>query len=278
VRRQARRADRRPGRLDARVRPRAVPDLAADGDNCNVRDEVLSADGTKVKTSGCNVVAGTWFSTYDGKILDAPAKVEIDHLVPLANAWRSGAVTWTDARREDFANDLDRPELVAVSTAANRAKGDQDPSSWRPQRTGAWCDYASDWIAVKAHWKLTVTAGGEGRARRDAGVVLMAGPLTTDITAGPGGVMTDEAGVITGELTVRTEYADGRVTVRVQYRDAAEWYAVTGATAPLADEVDMKQFTPLWSDCSTGRRGRRHHRLRTAGDVLVVGHREVAGR
>jgi hypothetical protein len=66
-------------------------------------------------------------------------------------------------------------------------------------------------------------------------MVLMAGPLTTDITAGPGGVMTDEVGVITGDLTVRTEYADGRVSVQVQYRDAAEWYALTGASAPLAD-------------------------------------------
>jgi hypothetical protein len=63
----------------------------------------------------------------------------------------------------------------------------------------------------------------------------MTGPLTTDITTGPGGVMTDEAGVITGDLTIRTEYADGHVTVRVQYRDAGEWYAVTGAAAPLAD-------------------------------------------
>jgi hypothetical protein len=127
------------------------------GGNCNVRDEVLRRDGTKVKTSGCNVVAGTWTSAYDGKVLDAPGKVEIDHVVPLADAWRSGASTWADARREDFANDLDRPELMAVSTAANRAKGDQDPSRWRPDRTGAWCDYAGDWIAVKAHWRLTVT-------------------------------------------------------------------------------------------------------------------------
>jgi hypothetical protein len=71
-------------------------------------------------------------------------------------------------------------------------------------------------------------------------VVLMAGPLTTDITAGPGGVMTDEVGVITGDLTVRTQYADGRVTVRVQYKDAAEWYAVTGGTAPLADPADAE--------------------------------------
>ena len=68
----------------------------------------------------------------------------------------------------------------------------------------------------------------------------MAEPLTTDITAGPGGVMTDEVGVITGDLTVRTEYVDGRVTVRVQYRDAAEWYALTGGTAALADPADAE--------------------------------------
>ena len=69
---------------------------------------------------------------------------------------------------------------------------------------------------------------------------MMATPCTTDITTGPGGVMTDEVGVITGDLTVRTEYAGGRVTVRVQYRDADEWYAVTGGTAPLADESDLE--------------------------------------
>ena len=68
----------------------------------------------------------------------------------------------------------------------------------------------------------------------------MATPLTTDITAGPGGVMTDEVGVITGDLTVRTEYADGHVTVRVQYKDADEWYAVTGGAAPLADAAALE--------------------------------------
>ena len=57
---------------------------------------------------------------------------------------------------------------------------------------------------------------------------------TTHITAGPGGVMTDEVGVITGDLTLRTELAaDGQVTVRVQYRDAAEWYVVTGGRVTL---------------------------------------------
>ena len=62
---------------------------------------------------------------------------------------------------------------------------------------------------------------------------------STDITAGPGGVMTDEAGVVTGELTLRTEYADGQVTLRVQYKDADEWYVVTGGKAPLADPAGL---------------------------------------
>ena len=62
---------------------------------------------------------------------------------------------------------------------------------------------------------------------------------TTDITPGPGGVMTDEVGVVTGELTLRTEHADGRVTLRVQYKDADEWYAVTGGSAPLADPAAL---------------------------------------
>jgi hypothetical protein len=62
---------------------------------------------------------------------------------------------------------------------------------------------------------------------------------TTDVTPGPGGVMTDEVGVVTGPLTLRTEYADGRVTLKVQYKDADEWYAVTGGSAALADPADV---------------------------------------
>jgi hypothetical protein len=63
---------------------------------------------------------------------------------------------------------------------------------------------------------------------------------TSDITAGPGGVMTDEAGVVTGDLTVRTEVDDkGKVDVKVQYKDAAEWYTVTGAKATLHDPKDV---------------------------------------
>ena len=62
---------------------------------------------------------------------------------------------------------------------------------------------------------------------------------TTDIVPGPGGVMTDEAGVVTGDLTLRTELSGGDVVLRVQYKDADEWYAVTGGKAPLADPAAL---------------------------------------
>jgi Protein of unknown function (DUF1524) len=130
------------------------------GKNCNVRDSVLRRDGARlgpVKLSGCNVVGGRWYSPYDGKTLTDPKAVDIDHMVPLANAWRSGADTWDDKRRGDFANDLTRPQLKAVSLTSNRAKGDQDPAQWKPPQRAYWCQYAQDWIAVKYFWKLTVT-------------------------------------------------------------------------------------------------------------------------
>lgn len=133
------------------------PTWRSTGKNCDVRDSVLQRDGEKVRTSGCNVVAGTWHSVYDGRVLDSPTKVDIDHVVPMANAWRSGASAWTTDQRADFANDLDRPQLVAVSATSNRAKGDQDPSTWKPPAKEVWCEYAEDWITVKSHWKLTVT-------------------------------------------------------------------------------------------------------------------------
>ncbi|GAB2582047.1 hypothetical protein Aab01nite_59290 [Paractinoplanes abujensis] len=65
-------------------------------------------------------------------------------------------------------------------------------------------------------------------------------PLTTDIVAGQGGVMTDEVGVVTGDLTLRSELSGSEVVVRVQYKDADEWYVVTGAKATLHDPADLE--------------------------------------
>jgi hypothetical protein len=62
--------------------------------------------------------------------------------------------------------------------------------------------------------------------------------LLTNITAGPGGVMTDEVGVITGDLTLRTDVEAGKVTVHIQYAEADEWYTLTGGRAEVADPAD----------------------------------------
>ena len=82
-----------------------------------------------------------------------PADLHIDHLVPLAEAWKSGARLWTDAEREAFANDT--AGLVAVSAASNLAKGASDPTDWLPDNEDVWCTYAAVWIEVKAAWNLT---------------------------------------------------------------------------------------------------------------------------
>ncbi|MBQ1011510.1 HNH endonuclease [Micromonospora sp. M51] len=128
------------------------------GKNCDVRDSILQRDGKDVKLSGCNVVGGRWESVYDGRSFSDPSDVDIDHMVPLANAWRSGADEWDNAKRGDFANDTTRPQLFAVSASSNRAKGDQDPSQWKPANRSYWCKYAQDWVTVKHYWRLTVTS------------------------------------------------------------------------------------------------------------------------
>ncbi|MCG5470801.1 HNH endonuclease family protein [Micromonospora sp. LAH09] len=128
------------------------------GKNCDVRDSILQRDGKDVKLSGCNVVDGRWESVYDGRSAADPADVDIDHMVPLANAWRSGADEWDDQKRGDFANDTTRPQLIAVSASSNRAKGDQDPSQWKPANREYWCKYAESWVTVKHYWRLTVTS------------------------------------------------------------------------------------------------------------------------
>lgn len=127
------------------------------GRNCDVRDTVLKRDGENVRLSGCNVVGGRWVSVYDKRTFSDPSDLDVDHMVPLANAWRLGANQWNDQQRGDFANDLTRPQLIAVSATSNRAKGDQDPSQWKPANREYWCTYAGDWIAVKHFWRLAVT-------------------------------------------------------------------------------------------------------------------------
>ncbi|AQT75975.1 hypothetical protein B1K54_34145 [Streptomyces sp. fd1-xmd] len=131
---------------------------AEQGDKCDTRETVLERDGTGVGRDGeCRAVSGTWKSLYDGVVVTDAAKMDIDHIVPLAEGWRSGASGWDAARRKAFANDLTRPQLLAVTASSNRSKGDQSPDLWQPPDRSSWCQYGRAWTTVKSAYELTVT-------------------------------------------------------------------------------------------------------------------------
>ncbi|MET7635536.1 MULTISPECIES: HNH endonuclease family protein [unclassified Streptomyces] len=124
---------------------------------CDTREVVLKRDGANVtQNSSCTAVSGSWYSEYDGASWTAASDLDIDHMVPLAEAWRSGASSWTTAKRQSFANDLTRPQLIAVTDNVNQSKGDQDPAEWLPSRTAYRCTYARAWVHVKHYYNLTV--------------------------------------------------------------------------------------------------------------------------
>jgi len=129
------------------------------GNSCDTREVVLKRDGTGVTTgTNCAPTAGKWVSPYDGATWTAASDVDIDHVVPLADAWRTGASKWTTAQRQAYANDLSDPQLIAVTDNVNQSKGDQSPDTWKPPSTGYWCTYARMWVAVKYKFKLTINS------------------------------------------------------------------------------------------------------------------------
>ncbi|XDV69186.1 HNH endonuclease family protein [Streptomyces sp. R33] len=132
-------------------------DVPADG--CNTRQEVLLAEAVVYPEigPGCTLTGGTWWSYYDEREVTPAGALDIDHMVPLAEAWDSGASGWTAARREAYANDQGQPaSLVAVTARSNRSKADQDPAEWLPPSADALCRYGAEWTATKLRWGLAV--------------------------------------------------------------------------------------------------------------------------
>ncbi|MFE5332126.1 HNH endonuclease family protein [Embleya sp. NPDC056575] len=123
---------------------------------CDTREWILKRDGAGVSTnSACTATSGTWTSAYDNVVTTDPSTFDIDHVIPLAEAWASGAWAWTTTRRRTFANDVNDPQLIAVSASSNRSKGDRDPAEWLPQASYR-CTYARAWVQVKHDYALTV--------------------------------------------------------------------------------------------------------------------------
>ena len=123
--------------------------------SCDAREAALIRDGEGVEVgSGCKVTSGTWLDPYTERTYSDPQEIDIDYVVTLAEAWRSGASSWDDGRRERYANDPN--VLLSVEDNANQAKGDKGPEAWKPPNKEEWCDYATRWISIKSKYDLGV--------------------------------------------------------------------------------------------------------------------------
>jgi hypothetical protein len=151
------------GRESELVRPLAVPynrDLYAhwldtDGNCRDTRQEILARDSVIRPTfsaNGCRVTGGRWHDPYTGEIHTDPRGLDIDHIIPLAEAHRSGADRWNADRRAAFANNPGN--LIAVSASANRSKSDGDPLSWMPPDWSYRCAYTAHFVGTKQDWGL----------------------------------------------------------------------------------------------------------------------------
>jgi hypothetical protein len=143
--------------------------LDADKDGCDTREEVLIIESTssaQVDAYGCKVIEGNWLSPYDNVAHTNPSELDIDHMIPLKEAWDSGARNWSPSQRQRFANDLsDSRALIAVTAGQNRSKSDRDPSNWIPPNTQYICTYLAEWIAIKFRWQLSMDQSEFGRIR-----------------------------------------------------------------------------------------------------------------
>ncbi len=136
-----------------------------DSDGCDTREEVLIDEKVAGTVVGCKVVNGKWVSQYDGVTTTNSSNFDIDHFVPLKEAWDSGAWRWDSSTRERFANDQGYAlSLIAVSASSNRSKSDRDPSDWLPSEN--LCLYAKSWVGVKFRWRLSVDSREKTKLRQ----------------------------------------------------------------------------------------------------------------
>jgi hypothetical protein len=164
--------------------------IDADEDCQTTRVEVLTAEAVGPvefeDEHRCKVTRGRWRCPYTGEWIEDPKELDIDHVVPLKNAWDSGASAWTGERWRQFANDLERGEhLLAVSASANRSKGARGPDEWLPPLAESRCQYVRDWAAIKARWELRASEA-EAAATERALALCEAGqipPLPQKTTA-----------------------------------------------------------------------------------------------
>ncbi|MFD9869077.1 HNH endonuclease family protein [Streptomyces niveus] len=133
------------------------PHWSTQSGTCDTREVALKRDGRNVEQDAqCRAISGTWYSEFDGATWIDASDLDIDHVVPLKQAWKSGAADWPVNKRRQFANDLTLPQIIAVTDNVNQSKGDKDPGKWVPPLASYHCTYARAWTQVKHHYELTV--------------------------------------------------------------------------------------------------------------------------
>ena len=126
---------------------------------CDARKSAIIRDAIVKPTigTGCTLTGGKWLSAYDNVTVEKAGSLDVDHMVPLAEAWDSGASAWSDNKRKAYANDLTDPRhLRSVTGPSNRSKSDQDPADWLPTNKTYLCQYLTDWVEIKVRWSLTI--------------------------------------------------------------------------------------------------------------------------
>ena len=135
-----------------------------DHNRCDTRDDILHRDLTQIVLepgSTCVVKQGTLHDPYTGNSISFvrgpnSSVIQIDHLVALGDAWRTGATGWSAGLREQYANDP--VVLLAVDGPQNGAKGDADASQWLPPNQFYDCAYVVKQITIKTKYRLWVTS------------------------------------------------------------------------------------------------------------------------
>lgn len=124
--------------------------VTSEKEACAIGIVSKSEGSTKIETNG----SGQWIDPYSGDLIEDSSKIDIDHIIPLSKAAKSGGQSWNKEKKEKFANDLEN--LLATSAKENRSKGDKGPGEYMPPNKDYRCQYAKSYISIAHKYSLTI--------------------------------------------------------------------------------------------------------------------------
>lgn len=136
----------------------------------NIRSKVLERDSlgpVQMTNDGCVVIRGEWLDPYGGRTYTDSRDIQIDHFVPLKNAYISGGYRWSRQEKCLYANYMGNDfHLIAVDGVENNQKSDSTPEKYLPSQKSYRCQYLSQWLKVKLIWSLALSQSEVDSIRR----------------------------------------------------------------------------------------------------------------